>query len=193
MLTTQTEQESLIRTLQTQNTLRNTQYTTAFLALPLLSILVYLPPLLRPSTAVLSTLSISSLLASAYILWSLPSLPPLPALWASERPEKQRGWSLSGDRMEASTRTGAGAGLGVKDGVEKGPLELYLPSLNAVLVALLAFAGFVGQKANEGQGGGMWFALLPGVVYVVVVVAKGIMGGVDVGELEALRYGYKGA
>jgi len=74
-------------------------------------------------------------------------------------------------------------------------LELYLPYLNAVLAALLALAGFVGQRAREGQAerDGIWFALLPGLVFGVVIVAKGIMGSVDVGELEGLRYGYKGA
>jgi hypothetical protein len=83
--------------------------------------------------------------------------------------------------------------LRIEDAIERGPLELYLPYLNAVLVALLAVAGFVGQRAKERQEDGMWFALLPGVVYGVVVVAKGIMGSVDVRELEGLRYGYKGA
>ena len=90
---------------------------------------------------------------------------------------------------------GKGKGKGVEVGMErdKGPLELYLPYLNAILVALLALPGFVGQRAKEGQGEGIWFAILPGVVYGVVVVAKWIMVSVDVGELEGLRYGYKGA
>jgi hypothetical protein len=86
----------------------------------------------------------------------------------------------------------AGLGEGMEGGMGKGPLELYLPYLNAVLVVLLALAGFVGQqRAKEGEG--LWFALLPGLVFGFVGVAKGIMGSVDVGQLERLRYGYKGA
>jgi hypothetical protein len=39
----------------------------------------------------------------------------------------------------------------------------------------------------------MWFVGLPALVYAVVLVVKVVMGSVDVGELEGLRYGYKGA
>lgn len=139
----------------------------------------------------LSILSITSLLASAYVLWFLPSLPPLSALWAGNGPEELGTRSLSGDKTQARMRAGTGLGLGI---MGKGPLELYLPYLNAILVVLLTLTGFVGQlRAKEGQGEGMWFALLPGMVYGVVVIAKGIMGSVDVRELEGLRYGYKGA
>jgi hypothetical protein len=128
------------------------------------------------------------------VLWFLPSLPPLSALWAGNGPAQLGTRSLSGDETRARMRAGTELGLGIKDGMERGPLELYLPYLNAILVVLLALTGFVGQqRVKEGQGEGMWFALLPGVVYGVVVVAKGIMGSVDVGELEGLRYGYKGA
>lgn len=98
--------------------------------------------------------------------------------------------------MGSAMGTGRSSRLaaGMEMGMEKGPLELYLPYLNAVLVALLALAGFVGQRrAGEREVEGMWFAVLPGLVFGVVVVAKSIMGSVNVGELEGLRYGYKGA
>jgi len=85
------------------------------------------------------------------------------------------------------------ARMRAEDVIEKGPLQLYLPYLNAALVALLALAGFVGQRVGKREGEALWFALLPGVVYGIVVVAKAIMGSVDVGELEGLKYGYKGA
>jgi hypothetical protein len=116
------------------------------------------------------------------VLYFLPALPPLP-------------WAAGGDGADPKMTTGMGSrSAGGMMGREKGPLELYLPYLNAVLVVLLAVAGFVGQKrGGEGQGEGIWFAVLPGLVYGVVVVAKSIMGSVDVGELEGLRYGYKGA
>jgi hypothetical protein len=168
-----TEQESLIQTLHTQNTLRNTQYTLAFLTIPLLSAALYLPPLFRPATTLLSLLSITSLLASAYILRFLP----LP--WERRAP-------LPGGK---DTRTATGIGIEV----EKGPLELFLVYLNAVLVVLLALVGVVGRGKVVTGGEGDWFGVLPGVVFGVVIVAKVIMGSVDVGELEGLKYGYKGA
>jgi hypothetical protein len=123
------------------------------------------------------------------VLYFLPALPSLLVLpWTTSD-----GGNGNGD-PHSSVRMGKGLTAAGGVGVEKGPLELYLPYLNAVLVALLAVAGFVGrQRAEEGEGEGFWFALLPGLVYWVVVAAKGIMDSVDVGELEGLRYGYKGA
>lgn len=101
-------------------------------------------------------------------------------------------WESSGLERKLRSSARGGAGMGALEGVEKGPLELYLPYLNAVLVAVLALAGFIGRRADENEGE-LWFALLPGVVYGVMVVAKVIMGSVDVGELEGLKYDYKGA
>lgn len=73
--------------------------------------------------------------------------------------------------------------------IDRGPIELYLASMNFLLVGLLAIAGTVMRSDMAFHG----FGMLPGLVYVVVLVAKGVMASVDVGELESLRYGYKGA
>lgn len=50
-----------------------------------------------------------------------------------------------------------------------------------------------GRTAQADAGLEMWFVGLPALVYGVVLVVKVVMGSVDVGELEGLRYGYKGA
>ncbi|KAK0740984.1 hypothetical protein B0T18DRAFT_432192 [Schizothecium vesticola] len=68
-----------------------------------------------------------------------------------------------------------------------GPLARYLPYLVPALATAVAVAGWV---RGAGAGEGWW---LPGVVFGATVVAKVVMGGVDPGELEGLRYGYKGA
>ncbi len=46
-----------------------------------------------------------------------------------------------------------------------------------------------------GAKGGAWlgFGWLPGIVFAVICTVKVVMGSVDVGELEGLRYGYRGA
>jgi hypothetical protein len=73
--------------------------------------------------------------------------------------------------------------------IDKSPLELYLPYLNLGLIVVLALGGMLLRE------GGAWpgFGLLPGVVYGLVIGAKWIMGSVDVGELDGLKYNYKGA
>lgn len=74
--------------------------------------------------------------------------------------------------------------------MDKGPIDLYLPYLNLGLAGVLALAGLlVGGKGNVFVG----FGYLPGLIYGFVLVAKVIMGSVDVGELEGLKYGFKGA
>lgn len=73
--------------------------------------------------------------------------------------------------------------------VDRGPIELYLATLNGVLVMLLAIAGAV-MRSDRGFHG---FGVLPGLIFAVILVAKVVMAGVDVGQLEGLKYAYKGA
>jgi hypothetical protein len=47
-----------------------------------------------------------------------------------------------------------------------------------------------GRGWREGMAGG---GLVPGFVFGVVMVGRELLRPVDVGELEGLRYGYKGA
>lgn len=72
-----------------------------------------------------------------------------------------------------------------------GPVRTYLPYLNIVLSGVLAALGLVFRGREM-----VWFgfAWLPGCVYVVVLMAKVVMGSVNPeAELGALRYEFKGA
>jgi hypothetical protein len=194
-LTPTLEQDSLIRTLNTQNETRNTQYKTAFTAFCLLCNLPYLVTFYSPSTSaqasLLSILSITSLLSSAYTLYSLPSsttgFPALDAFWA-KKPAPAAASKHNDDQRETAARLPQ---LG--DRVDKSPLELYLPGLNLVLVGLISVIGVLLGSGVDGGDLGTLYALLPAGVLGLVVVVKLEMGSVDVGELEGLRYGYKGA
>lgn len=73
--------------------------------------------------------------------------------------------------------------------VDKGPLELYLPYLNLGLVAVSILGGLLLKSESAWQG----FGLIPGCVYGFVIGSKLLMGSVDVGELDGLKYSYKGA
>jgi hypothetical protein len=172
-----TEQETLIRTLHLENTIRNTQYARLLLALPLLSIVPYIPTLLATRTSFLSLLSISSLLSTAYLLYILPPgrtfIPLLDNLNAPA--------ARSPSRSVHEARDDGG----------QGPIERYLPSLNLVLSAVLGVLGLVSRGKELAWWGFGW---LPAAVYAVVLLAKVVMGSVDPeAELGSLRYEFKGA
>jgi hypothetical protein len=84
---------------------------------------------------------------------------------------------------------------------EDGPLRLALPWLNGGICAVLGLTAIVlywrGSAAGgRGQVEGMWiFCLLPGFALAMVEVAVRSMTDVEkgVGELERMRYRYKGA
>lgn len=61
-----------------------------------------------------------------------------------------------------------------------------------VSIVLLLFA-LRAKLKGEGMEDELYLSLLPGVVFLVGFVARGQLRPVDVGELERLRYGYKGA
>lgn len=189
------EQDSLIHTLNTQNETRNTQYKTAFTAFSLLCAVPYLIAFYSPSTnaqtSLLSILSITSLLSSAYTLYCLPSsttgFPALDAFWAKKPP------AAAASRHDDEERETNARLPQLGDRIDKSPLELYLPSLNLVLVGLISMIGILLGSSRFGGELGTLYALLPAGVLVLVVVVKLEMGSVDVGELEGLKYGYKGA
>ncbi|OAA41334.1 hypothetical protein NOR_05412 [Metarhizium rileyi] len=177
------EQETLIADLAAQNRHANASFTTVLLLLPALSTIPYLPLLFRgPPHPVMAVLALTSLLSTAYILYTLPpaetGIAPLDAWVRSDNIPAAR---------EAIRR--------LKRGVapDKSPLELYLPYLNCVLVGVLMLMGLVVGRGNDGFS---WAAMgnLPAVVYAVVLLTKVIMGGVDPErELLGLKYGFKGA
>jgi hypothetical protein len=173
-----TEQEALIRTLEKENMTRNKQFATALLALPLLSIIPYAPTLIGRQTALLSTLSITSLLSTAHLLYVLPPGKTAISYFDSLN-------SLS-PREKLITRQ-----FSTHLDLEEGPIKQYLPYLNLGLCGVLILLGMVvGRELDLWWG----FSWLPASVYAVVLLAKWVMGNVDPeGELGGLRYEFKGA
>lgn len=171
------EQEHLIDTLKHQNAHTNKQFSTALLILPLASIVPYLTTIFTPHTSFLSLLSITSLLSTAYLLYSLPpGITSISELDALNRPKPLRG--------------SRGAPSFVYAG--KGPIQQYLPYLNIGLCVVLGLLGWLVGRRDEGLWVG--FGWLPGGVYGMVLLAKYVMGSVNPEEeLGALRYGFKGA
>lgn len=171
-LTVLPEQETLISTLRTRDQSTNTLYKTAFLALPLLSTLVYLPLIFTSSTSastsshpfLLSLLSITSLLSTAYTLHFIPLTTP----------------DTKGKTPLYRLEPGS-------------PVTTYLPYLNGGLSALLTLIALLAWRRERVEEA--WRGVLPGVVFAVVMFARREMGVVsrEVGGLERLRYGYKGA
>jgi hypothetical protein len=85
---------------------------------------------------------------------------------------------------------------------ENGPLRIALPRLNGGICVVLALTAVVlyRKEVGAGRGGKVTGAvcilcLLPGIACVMVEVAMRSMREVEkgVGELERLRYRYKGA
>ncbi|EHK16016.1 uncharacterized protein TRIVIDRAFT_163578 [Trichoderma virens Gv29-8] len=191
------EQDSLIQTLTTQNASQNESLNRILIALPLLSTIAYVRPLFNPATTSFAVFCLTSLLATAFLLYKLPPTEtgiPIIDSWAN------------GSKSSASTRFqlrsplrggGAAAGLGVlgRAPVEmRSPLERTLPYMNLGLVVLLILMGLV--RGDERGGGFGWVSMgnLPALVYSVAITAKIVMAGVDPEkELAGLKYGYKGA
>jgi hypothetical protein len=169
------EQEVLIKNLQQENTTRNLQYSRILLGVPLISILPYLTTLFTSQTALLSLLSITSLLSTAYLLTSLPpGITGISVLDSLNTPSKL---SSRGQVQHVS---------------HDGPIKQYLPLLNMGLSGILVLLGMVVSRRDSGLWWG--FGWLPAGVYAVVILAKWVMGSVDPeGELGELKYGFKGA
>ena len=82
--------------------------------------------------------------------------------------------------------------------MHRSPLQQYLPFLNIALCGLLVLAGLLSSQRSTAAVARHWghvgLANLPALIYVVVLVAKMLMGSIDPErELSALRYEYKGA
>ncbi|MCJ1299374.1 hypothetical protein MMC08_002166 [Hypocenomyce scalaris] len=163
------EQEKLIAKLRRENEERNRQFMIIFSAIPVTSVLAFLPAIMTSASLhpkFVSLLAITSLLSTAYILVFIPSQrPPEPG---SKRPMRH---------LEPVP----------------GPLHQYLSYLNAGLSLLLGLYA-IGFRGRNGVHDGFWMlCLLPGLVFSIIVVARRVMLSVDVSELEGLKYGYKGA
>ncbi|KAI1005411.1 hypothetical protein K3495_g2805 [Podosphaera aphanis] len=173
------EQESLIQTLVHENATTNQTYTRVLLALPLLAIVPYIRTLLTPGTALLSLLSITSLLATMYLLVVLP--PEHTGFAFLDRGAPRSHPSHHNVRRPSSLGSSS-----------HGPLVHYLPYLNMVVCATQAVLG----AAKHHRGAELWvgFSWLPSVIYGAVLLAKWMMSDVDPArDLNGLRYEFKGA
>lgn len=158
------EQEKLIQTLHMTDAAKTRLYTALLLPLPLLPTLLYLPRL----TTSLPAASLSAAAAIASLLataYILYYLPHAPETAGSRRPGPPD------------------AGRSVRR---------HVVPLNGVLSAVLAVReGLAGTGWREGLAGGGGY--VPAFVFLLVLVARTQLRPVDVGELERLRYRYKGA
>ncbi|KAH8163937.1 hypothetical protein CIB48_g4319 [Xylaria polymorpha] len=160
----------------------------------------------------IALVALSSLASTAWTLWSLP--PGVTGIRALDA------WTGSSSTDTTSSTPGSG-GLGLGLGpmganarrrrrrasagshaffwAHRSPLEQYLPFLNIALCGLLILAGILSSSSHRTSAaqrhwGHVGLANLPALIYVVVLVAKMLMGSIDPErELSALRYEYKGA
>ncbi|KAJ5578959.1 hypothetical protein N7450_007826 [Penicillium hetheringtonii] len=159
------EQERVIQQLQQQNESRNAQYSLVFTAIPLFSTLVFLS-LLRAGGAserMLSFLSIISLLATAYTMRSAPLYRDL----KGKKPLSPRN-----ERLEM--------------------IHTALIPLNGAVCTLLALIYVIfldGDSFHINPA----FYLIPGVMLMIIILAKHTMLEVDLATLKDLQYEYKGA
>lgn len=174
----------MIRTLSKTNQYTNTVYISVLIGLAVVSTVLYVPTLRYRSTTLLSTLSITSLLSTAFLLCYLPVNSTGIALL-----ERRTGESISSSgRVKAP---GALFKTGAWD--QSKPLLKYLPYLNLILCLLLGVLGFL-LRAKGGRQMWMGFEYVPGMLYGFALSAKIIMASVDVEQdLGSLRYGLKGA
>ncbi|KAK6226263.1 hypothetical protein QIS74_02310 [Colletotrichum tabaci] len=208
------EQEILIQRLADENAARNAQFNTLLLALPLLATVPYIVSILRLSAPLTSLLSITSLLSTAYLLrtqppgitgitlldvWFRPKTPrvsPSSSIASSTSSVSAASSSSSSSyqpiRAPMRTRPRRSSFSFVED--HKSPLETYLPYLNFGLCVVLVLTGLVTRSGERHALGHVGLGNLPAIVYVVILIAKVVMGSVDPEkELAALRYDFKGA
>lgn len=177
------EQETVIHNLRTVDADTTQFYTYCFLALPLSCVLFYLRAFLWPTsyaTWLGGLLSITSLACTAWILYAVP-LPPPEKLNKGKQPagRPQSGIPQVKMNFDAFSTTGTS------------PIEQAIIPLNGVLAGILAIhAWFAPSMRNEQAW--VW-GVLPGVCYMLVLNARLQLRPVGWGELEGLRYEYKGA
>lgn len=71
------------------------------------------------------------------------------------------------------------------------PVAKYLPWMNGGLASVLGLLGVL--LWSRGDVIGAIWALVPGAIYVVVMVARNDLVPMDIEALERMRYEYKGA
>lgn len=136
------QQEKLIASLATADAQKTKNYKLAFATLPVLSIILYIPRLLRPSSGtelLLAIMALTSLASSAWILLVVP---------------------LPGEEDGGEVRV-PGLGAIKRDGIIEGPLRKYIGYLNFALCGILALTGERALEGNEKPDELIWW-MLPG-------------------------------
>ncbi|KAK2750220.1 hypothetical protein FQN55_002365 [Onygenales sp. PD_40] len=163
------EQDTMIQDLLRQDEERNAQYILIFTALPLVSILLYLPVVISSATTgpqrLLCLLSIGSLLSTAYIM----------KYFRLEKPDRK------GKRPMRDIEA------------ENGPLKRHLGPVNAAIGGLLLVAAYLFKDPSNKSDVFWLLCLVPGSVFSIIMAARKLMVSVDIKELEVLKYDYKGA
>ncbi|CAK7209361.1 hypothetical protein SBRCBS47491_000417 [Sporothrix bragantina] len=184
------EQDTLIQSLVEKNQQRNEQFRQLLLAVPALAAVPFLMACFRsssPSTAMVSLIGISSLAATAYLVYrQAPTKTGILLLdvWS--------GADVKGKGPAAATA------FSLPDWSTRRPppLDQHLPHLNLGLCAVLLLSIFL-PRGGAGVSSNTPYQLLgslPAAVYGVVLISKVTMAGVDPErELNKLRYEYKGA
>ncbi|KAI0518211.1 hypothetical protein F5B22DRAFT_635312 [Xylaria bambusicola] len=168
----------------------------------------------------ISLLALSSLASTAWTLWSLPpgvtgirvldawvgssssttthtdSTTTYPS--SSSSGSQQHGLLGGANAQRRRRASAASSQLFFWAQLHRSPLQQYLPFLNIALCSLLVLAGLLSSRRSTAAVTRHWghvgLANLPALIYVVVLIAKMLMGSIDPEkELSALRYEYKGA
>jgi hypothetical protein len=185
------EQSTLITSLSTTASQNDSTYRLIFTALPLLSIIPFLWHLLihpSRSTALPALLSMTSLCITSWGMYSVP-LPSSLSSNVRTRPSTIFAPSTSGTTSTSISNSRAAE--------FQGPLLTHLPRLNVLIAVLLLGVSCLFSSRTDVNGSeGFWLLLLlPAVMWGVVFVVKASMLEIQsgLGELEGLKYEYKGA
>ncbi|ORY03943.1 hypothetical protein BCR34DRAFT_492009 [Clohesyomyces aquaticus] len=191
------DQDALIASLSTHDTTTTSLYTHILLSLPIFPALFYLSRLTSPSTLPGSFFSIASLLATAYTLYFLPLPPVRIGITTTTGSTTSKGKSIARDTHGRPTETPASTDndtrpLPYLTPEQSALVRRYLIPANALLCAIFALYELSqGRAWSEGMmiGGGY----VPGFIFAVILVARRELRTFDLGELEGLRYRFKGA
>lgn len=204
------EQERLISTLQTQSYDTNTLYAAVFTLMPLATIPLFLYHLLFSSSIparlrVLSLLSITSLLASSFLMFFMSNIDNTDArarLSARQRQVHRTTFQPQTSSWLSSAKDGLTNIMDRLDDLRMaldadGPLMQALPILNGVMALLLAIAAWALKgRAVKGMPDFMWlYLLVPGIMAAVTTIVRQSFKNEQQGlkELSGLKYDYKGA
>ncbi|OKL59045.1 hypothetical protein UA08_05787 [Talaromyces atroroseus] len=171
------EQDDIIQNLHQKNDTDNRFYLTVFTVVPLIAAIAYIPALVSSSVAVgqrlIYVVCIISLLVTAYIMQSSGSLHPSRT---NRRHDDLRPPSVTNPRWFPAAL----------DGINRRCLVY----ANSALCGLLALGSLL--RIVDTQRGSVLY-LLPAVFLAIIFLARRVTTEVDIGELEKLRYEYKGA